>query len=65
MGVFLYHWLALFHGHWLTTMCVSRIHQYKNKIRIMYRTEEKLGGKKLWRIPQSECWQIKSLANEV
>ena len=28
-----------------------------------YRTEEKLGGKKLWRIPKSEFWQTKSLAN--
>ena len=30
---------------------------------LTYRTEEKLGGKKLWRIPQSEFWQTKSLAN--
>ena len=28
-----------------------------------YCTEEKLGSKKLWRTPQSEFWQTKSLAN--
>ena len=30
---------------------------------LIYRMEEKPGGKKLWRIPQSEFWQTKSLAN--
>ena len=31
--------------------------------KLLYRTEEKLGGNKLWQIPQSEFWQTKSLAN--
>ena len=29
---------------------------------LSYRTEEKLGGRKIWRIPQLEFWQRKSLA---